>query len=166
MAIGITMPGIFITPTSSVDDILAFLRLEAIIVTIPFIILVILFREKPLKPPSKAAQAFNVAKKGSYFEIIKQLFGNREYIKLCITMALNYGICIAYFAVLEQLLVGIGYEDSSKVISICGTSGIIVGIIGNILFSFVIKKTKKFKKIIVTSSLLFIQQLWGSSLAC
>jgi hypothetical protein len=73
-------------------------------------------------------------------------------------MALNYGICIAYFAVLEQLLVGIGYNDSSKVITICGSSGIIVGIIGNILFSFAIRRTKKYKKIIVTSNYPSIQQ--------
>lgn len=58
MAIGITIPGIFITPTSSAEDIINFLRLEAAMVTVPFIFLLILYREKPPLPPSRAAQAF------------------------------------------------------------------------------------------------------------
>jgi hypothetical protein len=41
--------------------------LEAIVVTVPFILLVIFFREKPPHPPSKAAKAFNEVKKGNYF---------------------------------------------------------------------------------------------------
>jgi len=45
--IGLILPGLFITSQSSQDDILFFLRMEAIIVTIPFLFLLIFFREKP-----------------------------------------------------------------------------------------------------------------------
>ena len=59
MAVGITIPGIFVSSSSTADEIIAFLRLEAVIVTVPFVLLIILFREKPPLPPSKAAEAFN-----------------------------------------------------------------------------------------------------------
>jgi hypothetical protein len=53
------LPGLFLSSSSSAEDIIAFLRLIAIIVTGPFIILIIVFviKDKPEIPPSKSAKA-------------------------------------------------------------------------------------------------------------
>jgi hypothetical protein len=55
----IVLPGLFLSSSSSAEDIIAFLRLIAIIVTGPFIILIIVFviKDKPEIPPSKSAKA-------------------------------------------------------------------------------------------------------------
>jgi hypothetical protein len=50
-------PGLILNAESTREEVLAFFRLEAIIVSVPFILLVILIREKPPTPPSKAAEA-------------------------------------------------------------------------------------------------------------
>jgi hypothetical protein len=80
---------------------------------------------------------------------MKALFTNIEYIKLALVMALNFGVCIAFFAILEQAITTLGYTNSPQVISTLGTSGTIFGIVGNILYSFILKKTKKYKLILV-----------------
>ena len=55
----IVLPGLFLSSSSGAEDIIAFLRLIAIIVTGPFIILIIVFviKDKPEIPPSKSAKA-------------------------------------------------------------------------------------------------------------
>lgn len=63
MAVGLTIPGMFVRSSSTSTDVINFLRLEAIITSVPFIILVIFIREKPENPPSKAALAFNTTKR-------------------------------------------------------------------------------------------------------
>lgn len=63
-------------------------------------------------------------------------------------MAFNFGVCIAFFAVLEQTLTSLGYSNSPKIISTLGTSGTIFGIIGNILYSYILKKTKRYRLIL------------------
>jgi MFS family permease len=158
MALGLTIPGALITPDSSKENISSFLRLEAIIVTVPFIILAILIREKPELPPSKAALVINTVKPGHYIKILKSLFTNLEYIKLSLSMALTFGVCIGFLAVLERVLVGIGYTHASRTISICGTSGIIVGIFANIGYSIYLKKTKHYKRVLMIGKSFSIKQ--------
>ena len=88
---------------------------------------------------------------------MKALFTNIQYIKLCFVMALNFGVCIAFFAILEQAITTLGYTNSPQIISTLGTSGTIFGIIGNILYSFLLKKTKKYKLILVVGIFYFIK---------
>lgn len=79
---------------------------------------------------------------------MKAIFSNREYIKLSISMSLNYGICIGFLAVIEQVMVGLGYKNPSRAISVCGTSGILFGLISNVLYSTILKKTKNYKRVL------------------
>jgi hypothetical protein len=73
-------------------------------------------------------------------------------------MALNYGVCIGILAVFEQALVGIGYKNASRSISVCGSSGIVFGVIANISYSFILKKTKKYKKTLIAGTRSHIKQ--------
>jgi FLVCR family feline leukemia virus subgroup C receptor-related protein len=56
LTLGASIPGFIINSDSTPDDIRKFLFIEACIVTVPFILLIILFRERPKNPPSKAAK--------------------------------------------------------------------------------------------------------------
>jgi hydrogenase-4 membrane subunit HyfE len=47
LSIGLFLPGLFISPSSTQSDIIGFLRMEAIIVSVPFLLLAIFIREKP-----------------------------------------------------------------------------------------------------------------------
>lgn len=57
-------------------------------------------------------------------------------------MALNFGVCIGYLAILEQVLVAIDYPNPSQSISLIGASGILAAIFSNIIYSSKLKKTK------------------------
>lgn len=70
-------------------------------------------------------------------------------------MSLNFGVCIGFSALFEQDLVGIGYENSSQVISIFGFSGIIMGVISNIVYSLYLKKTRHYKIVLLIGNNIF-----------
>ena len=57
LAASLGLPGLFLDSKSTVEDYDFFLKAEAIIVTVPFLLLVAatLVKEKPSNPPSKAA---------------------------------------------------------------------------------------------------------------
>lgn len=76
---------------------------------------------------------------------MKKLFTNKEYLKLSVAMAFNYGISIALFGTLDQTLKGLGYEEPGQVISVMGVAGTIFGILGNYVYSTILKKTQAYK---------------------
>jgi MFS family permease len=49
------IPGFLLDSSSTKEDVTYFLRFEAILITVPFILLTLFFREKPEYPPSKTA---------------------------------------------------------------------------------------------------------------
>lgn len=49
------IPGFLLDSSSTKEDVTYFLRFEAILITVPFVLLTLLFREKPEFPPSKTA---------------------------------------------------------------------------------------------------------------
>jgi len=57
ITVGASVPSFIIDKQSTVDDIKRFLFVEAIIVSIPIIILALLFKNRPDNAPSKAAKA-------------------------------------------------------------------------------------------------------------
>jgi hypothetical protein len=58
ITLGAAVPGFLINDnTSTVADVKNLLFMEACIVTVPYIFLVILFRDRPEHPPSKTAAA-------------------------------------------------------------------------------------------------------------
>lgn len=87
---------------------------------------------------------------------MKALFTNREYIKLSISIALNFGTGTALLSLLEQMLTDLGYENASQAISISGSSGILFGIFANIGYSYFIRKTKKYKQTLNIGICIFI----------
>lgn len=112
------------------------------------IALVILFRNAPDSPPSKAAKVVFNEERENYLVLLKKLFKNRQYLKIILSMAFNYGILTALIMVLDQMLAGFGYTDSGKTTSIIIASGMITGIISNPIFSFLLKSTKSYRAVL------------------
>ena len=65
-------------------------------------------------------------------------------------MALSYGISMAFFSNLDQILVGLDYDQPGQVIAITVAGGTIFGILGNYLYSVSIRKTKRYKMAVTT----------------
>jgi len=76
---------------------------------------------------------------------MKKLFTNKEYLKLAVGMAFNFGIKISFFSILNQALSGLGYVEPGKIISTVGVAQTVFGIVGNYVYSTILKKTKAYK---------------------
>lgn len=66
--IGASSAGWFISNSSTVDDVRNFLRSEAILITVPFVIFMIFFRERPKVPPSHSAELLVPTARNNYKE--------------------------------------------------------------------------------------------------
>jgi FLVCR family feline leukemia virus subgroup C receptor-related protein len=112
ISLGSAIPGLILGQNSTQDEIKNFLLIEAIVITVPYILLVIFFREKPVIPPSKAAMAVSTEKKASYLILMRKLFTNIEYIKLIVSISLSYGSLTAFITIMDQCLKDLGYSNS------------------------------------------------------
>jgi len=56
LTVGASVPGFLIDSHSTPDDIRKFLFIEACVITVPIVLLIIFFKEKPKNPPSKTAK--------------------------------------------------------------------------------------------------------------
>lgn len=135
------------------------LFLEACIVTVPYIFLVIFFRDNPEHPPSKTATAIANQKPEDYKNLLKKLFKNKDYLKLMAAMSLNYGTLTATIAILDQAVKGLGYENSSTVTSNTIISAMLIGVLGNPVFSYLLKRTKAYRAVSGLSNFNLIQIL-------
>jgi len=113
----------------------------------------ILIREKPKHPPSKAAEIEQQAsQKRSYKASMKLLFKNKNYLRLAASMALSFGVIVAYISVLDRGLKALDYKEPGEYILHIVTFAMLFGILGTFTYSFLVKKTKKFKTISLIST--------------
>jgi hypothetical protein len=73
-----------------------------------------------------------------------------------ISMSFNYGTLTATLMILDQLLAGLGYKDSSSIFSYAVLSAMLVGILSNPLFSFLLKSTKAYRAVLGLSTIFTI----------
>ncbi|CAL1678174.1 unnamed protein product [Lasius platythorax] len=120
----------------------------AIVVTIGFILVLILFQDEPKLPPSetRALQKLNRTKKEEAFVMpIKRLAKNKNYILLCNSHGLNVGVLNVLFTLLNQIFLAHfenGEEDAGRI----GVTMIISGLAGTIISGIILDKTHKFKE--------------------
>lgn len=84
------------------------------------------------------------------------MFTNKEYLKIMVSMTLNYGTLMALMMVCDQMLKGMGYSNTGKLTSITIASAMIFGILSNPLFSFLLRKTKAYKAVSIICNLNYI----------
>lgn len=159
ITLGASAPGLLIDEHTTNEDIKQFLFYEALVITVPLLFLAIFFREKPSQPPSKAARQVFDQERGQYRDLLKKLFSNPQYLKLMAAMTFNYGTLTALILILDQLLAGLGFSDSGHMTSITVGSAMIIGILSNPIFSYLLNSTKAYRAVAALSTFILIQLL-------
>jgi hypothetical protein len=72
-------------------------------------------------------------------------------------MSLTFGTVVAYLSIIDKGLVGLGYQQPTKIIMIIVIAFTIAGLLGNLCFSALVKRTKKYKLISIISKSIFIK---------
>ncbi|KAM0727467.1 Choline/ethanolamine transporter flvcr2b [Formica fusca] len=156
IALGFLLTPIIVKNHENLDDIGNDLSrlcwIVAIVTTIGFILVLILFQEEPKLPPSetRALQKLNRTKKQeAFFVPIKRLCKNRSFILLCNSHGLNVGVLNVVATLLNQIFLmhfENGEEDAGRI----GLAMIISGMAGSVIFGIILDKTHKFKETAVT----------------
>lgn len=71
-------------------------------------------------------------------------------------MSLSYGTLTATIVVLDQAVKGLGYINSSEVTSNTILSAMVIGIFGNPVFSFLLKRTNAYRAVTGLSTIEFM----------
>lgn len=120
----------------------------AIMTTIPFILIVILFEEDPKVPPSttRALQKLQQTEvEEGFLQPIKRLFKNKQYLLLCNTYGLNVGVLNALGTLLNQIYLT-HFENGEQDAGRIGLALTLTGMLGCISFGISLDKTHKFKE--------------------
>ncbi|XP_076632513.1 choline/ethanolamine transporter flvcr2a [Colletes latitarsis] len=132
----------------------------AIVITITFLLVILLFEDDPKLPPSttRALQKLNqMETKEGFVEPMKRLFKNKYYLLLCNTYGLNVGVLNAVATLLNQIYLAHfknGEEDAGRI----GLAMIITGMLGSVSFGVILDKTHKFKE---TTVIVYFLSLCG-----
>ena len=62
-------------------------------------------------------------------------------------MTFNYGTLTSLLMIMDQMLAGFGYNDSGKFTSITIASAMIIGIVSNPLFSYLLRSSKAYRAV-------------------
>lgn len=160
MALGVALPPYFVNSKSTKSQIQNMLIYEAIIVSIPSIILLILFKNKPKQPPSFAA---GVSQSRSYFNDLKSLFKNKNYLILLLGVSMSYGSLTCFTTVIEYIILPFNYNEPQSLASSILLVAIISGVVSSIVFVLILKTTRAFKIILILGKCLLIKQ-WSERL--
>ncbi|XP_043524473.1 feline leukemia virus subgroup C receptor-related protein 2-like [Frieseomelitta varia] len=120
----------------------------AIIMTIAFILVVILFEDDPKLPPSKtrALQKLNqMEAEESIVQPIKRLFKNKSFLLLCNSYGLGIGVLNVVGTLLNQIYLAHfehGEQDAGRI----GLTITMTGVIGSVSFGIILDKTHKYKE--------------------
>jgi len=69
-------------------------------------------------------------------------------------MCLTYGSMVAYLSIFDKGLRGLGYSNPSAIISSAVISMTFAGVLGNIVYSMLVKRTKQYRLISIISTFL------------
>ncbi|CAL7940713.1 unnamed protein product [Xylocopa violacea] len=124
----------------------------AIIVTVLFLLIIILFEDDPKIPPSKtrALQKLNVmGVEESFLEPIKRLFKNKSYLLLCNSYGLGIGVLNVVGTLLNQIYLAHfenGEEDAGRI----GLAMLLAGMLGSVCFGVFVDRTHMYKQTTVS----------------
>ncbi|KAG7188877.1 hypothetical protein KM043_008483 [Ampulex compressa] len=128
----------------------------AIITSVAFGLVVILFEDEPRLAPSETRALQKIKRMESeegFVAPIKRLFKNKYYVLLCNSYGLNVGVLNAMATLLNQLFLAHfenGEEDAGRI----GLAMIITGMFGSVSFGIILDKTHRYKETTVVVYLL------------
>ncbi|XP_024889434.1 feline leukemia virus subgroup C receptor-related protein 2-like [Temnothorax curvispinosus] len=156
ISLGFLLGPIIVKNHESLDDIGKDLSrlcwIVAVVATIAFALVLILFQDEPKLPPSetRALQKMSRTKKKEEFAMtIKRLCKHKNFIMLCNSYGLNNGVLNAVSTLLNQIFLAHfvnGEEDAGRI----GLAITLTGMAGSVSFGIILDKTHKFKETAVT----------------
>uniref|UniRef100_A0A3Q1E9M2 FLVCR choline and putative heme transporter 2 n=1 Tax=Acanthochromis polyacanthus TaxID=80966 RepID=A0A3Q1E9M2_9TELE len=162
-AIGFLLPPILVPNVDDMDELAHHIRvmfyITAGVATSLFILVIIVFQERPKLPPTQAqATARNIPpEQYSYIASIRRLLRNRSFILLIITYGLNVGCYYAVGTLLNRMIIA-HYPGEEVNAGRIGLTIVIAGMVGSLLCGIWLDRTKTYKQ---TTLAVYLMSLVG-----
>lgn len=163
IAIGFLVPPILVPNVDDMDELAYHIRImfyiSAGMATVIFVLVVIVFQEKPEIPPTQAqAQARNVQPdEYSYTASILRLLRNKPFMLLVVSYGLNVGCFYAISTLLNRMIID-HYPGEEVNAGRIGLTIVIAGMAGSLICGIWLDKTKTYKQ---TTLAVYILSLTG-----
>ncbi|XP_077412813.1 choline/ethanolamine transporter flvcr2a isoform X3 [Vanacampus margaritifer] len=151
IAIGFLIPPILVPNVDDVEELAHYIKImfyiSAGVATIIFILVVIVFQEKPELPPTQAqAQARCIPPESySYLASIQRLLRNKPFMLLVISYGLNVGCFYAVSTLLNRMIIE-HYPGEEMNAGRIGLTIVIAGMVGSLICGIWLDKTKTYKQ--------------------
>ncbi|KAJ8356362.1 hypothetical protein SKAU_G00191560 [Synaphobranchus kaupii] len=150
VAIGFLIPPIMVPNVEDMDVLAQHIRImfymTAGVATLLFILVTLVFQDKPEIPPTKAqVTARSIPpEQYSYMDSILRLLRNKPFILLVLTYGLNVGCFYAVGTLLNRMIME-HYEDEEVNAGRIGLTIVIAGMLGSLICGFWLDRTKTYK---------------------
>ncbi|KAL6485480.1 hypothetical protein MHYP_G00048720 [Metynnis hypsauchen] len=163
IAIGFLVPPILVPNVKDMDELASHIRvmfyITAGVATFLFILVIIVFQERPDIPPTQAQAAARLipAESYSYTSSILCLLRNRPFILLIISYGLNVGCFYAVSTLLNQMIIK-HYPGEEVNAGRIGLTIVIAGMVGSLICGIWLDRTKTYKQ---TTLAVYVMSLVG-----
>ncbi|XP_051942326.1 feline leukemia virus subgroup C receptor-related protein 2 isoform X1 [Hippocampus zosterae] len=151
IAIGFLIPPILVPNVDDVEELAHHIKImfyiSAGVATIIFILVIIVFQEKPELPPTQAqAQARCIPPESySYLASIWRLLRNKPFMLLVVSYGLNVGCFYAVSTLLNRMIIE-HYPGEEVNAGRIGLTIVIAGMVGSLICGIWLDKTKTYKQ--------------------
>ncbi|GFO46731.1 feline leukemia virus subgroup c receptor-related protein 2 [Plakobranchus ocellatus] len=150
VAVGFLLPPILVANSGDVDTMSRDFQImfygTAGLTTFLFILIVLMFRDKPPHPPSRAQLlAVEAATHENYFQSLLRLVKNRGFVVLTIAYGINTGSFYGISTLLNAIILEY-FDNEEENAGRIGLTIVLCGIVGAVLAGIWLDKTKKFKE--------------------
>ncbi|XP_021165959.2 feline leukemia virus subgroup C receptor-related protein 2 isoform X2 [Fundulus heteroclitus] len=163
IAIGFLVPPILVPNVGDVDELAHHIRfmfyISAGVASFVFILVVIVFQERPEIPPTQSQAQARISRSSdySYMSSIWRLLCNKAFMLLVITYGLNVGCFYAISTLLNRMIIE-HYPGEEVNAGRIGLTIIIAGMAGSLICGLWLDKTKTYRQ---TTLVVYILSLVG-----
>uniref|UniRef100_A0A9L0K9S5 Choline/ethanolamine transporter FLVCR2 n=1 Tax=Equus asinus TaxID=9793 RepID=A0A9L0K9S5_EQUAS len=161
IAIGFLVPPVLVPNIQDRDKLAYHISIMFYIIggvaTLLFILVIIVFKEKPKHPPSRAQSQKPALTSSDALSAIIRLFKNLNFVLLVISYGLNAGALYALCTLLNRMVI-LHYPGEEVNAGRIGLTIIIAGILGTVITGIWLDKTKTYKE---TTLVVYIMTLVG-----
>ncbi|XP_044870611.1 feline leukemia virus subgroup C receptor-related protein 2 isoform X5 [Mauremys mutica] len=163
IAVGFVLPPILVPNLEDTEQLAYHISImffiTAAVATVLFILVIIVFREKPLFPPSRAQALIQLKppEEYSYVQSILRLLRNTNFVLLIVAYGLNTGCFYALSTLLNRMVIQ-HYPGEEVNAGRIGLTIVVSGMAGALLSGIWLDKTKTYKK---TTLVVYIMSLGG-----
>ncbi|VDN04095.1 unnamed protein product [Thelazia callipaeda] len=152
IAIGFLLPPMIVhmgTTDDVASDLTRLFLTSVIANTIIFLLIIFSFPQKPLLPPSLAQlQVLEDTKETHYFQSLKQLLKNSNFILLFITYGINAGVFYAVSTLLSQVIL-MFHPDEQESTGTIGLLLVLAGMFGSVICGMILDRFHQFRLTII-----------------